>query len=193
MGKKIVFASSNKGKISEIQSMLSTDFEVLSSSDIGYTSEIEENGKSFEENAEIKAFTLFEASGIPCFADDSGLEVEALKKKPGIHSARYAGEPGDAKKNNALLLKNLEGCTNRKARFVTVICLKTADKTLFFEGEIKGEITQALRGENGFGYDALFQPEGSSKTFAEMTKDEKNAISHRKRAFEKMLPFLAYI
>ena len=168
-------------------------FELLSSADVGYHEEIEETGKTFEENAEIKAHALHEACGMICFSDDSGLEVEALKKAPGVRSARYAGEPSDAAKNNALLLENLKGKTNRKARFVTVICLKANHKTFFFEGFIEGEILEAPRGNNGFGYDPLFLPKGSQLTFAEMDAVSKNSMSHRQAAITKMLPFLKAI
>ena len=136
---------------------------------------------------------MYNFTGKPCFADDSGLEVKALKKQPGVKSARYAGEPVNHQKNTELLLKNLEGKSDRSARFVTLICLKTADKVLFFEGEVRGTIAEAPRGDKGFGYDPVFIPEGETRTFAEMTAEEKNAISHRKHAVSKLLDFLPYI
>ena len=193
MMKTIVFASANTHKLDEIRAMLPADIELLSSADIGFTEEVDETGDTFEENAELKAEALYNFSGKPCFADDSGLEVKALKKQPGVKSARYAGEPVNHQKNTELLLRNLEGKKNRSARFVTLICLKTADKTLFFEGEVKGSIATEPRGTNGFGYDPVFIPEGETRTFAEMSSEEKNAISHRKNAVMKLLDFLPYL
>jgi len=193
MMKTIVFASANTHKLDEIRAMLPADIELLSSADIGFTEEVDETGDTFEENAELKAEALYNFSGKPCFADDSGLEVKALKKQPGVKSARYAGEPVNHQKNTELLLRNLEGKKDRSARFVTLICLKTADKTLFFEGEVKGSIATEPRGTNGFGYDPVFIPEGETRTFAEMSSEEKNAISHRKNAVMKLLDFLPYL
>lgn len=193
MMKTIVFASANTHKLDEIRAMLPADIELLCSADIGFTEEVDETGDTFEENAELKAEALYNFSGKPCFADDSGLEVKALKKQPGVKSARYAGEPVNHQKNTELLLRNLEGKKDRSARFVTLICLKTADKTLFFEGEVKGSIATEPRGTNGFGYDPVFIPEGETRTFAEMSSEEKNAISHRKNAVMKLLDFLPYL
>lgn len=193
MMKTIVFASANTHKLDEIRAMLPADIELLSSADIGFTEEVDETGDTFEENAELKAEALYNFSGKPCFADDSGLEVKALKKQPGVKSARYAGEPVNHQKNTELLLRNLEGKKDRSARFVTLICLKTADKTLFFEGEVRGSIASEPRGTNGFGYDPVFIPEGETRTFAEMSSEEKNAISHRKNAVMKLLDFLPYL
>jgi XTP/dITP diphosphohydrolase len=193
MSVKIVFASSNQHKIDEIKALLPEGFELLSSAEAGFTEDVEETGKTFEENAAIKANALFDACGMICFSDDSGLEAEALKKAPGVRSARYAGEPADTAKNNALLLENLKDQTNRKARFVTVICLRMPHKTFFFEGFIEGEIAHEARGNNGFGYDPLFIPKGSDKTFAEMDSETKNSMSHRHNALVKMLPFLAFV
>ena len=191
--KTIVFASANAHKLDEIRAMLPSDFQLLSSADVGFTEEVDETGDTFEENAELKAEALFNFTGKPCFADDSGLEVKALKNQPGVKSARYAGEPVNHQNNTELLLRNLEGKSNRSARFVTMICLKTADKTLFFEGEVKGSIATEPRGSNGFGYDPVFIPEGETRTFAEMSSEEKNAISHRKNAVMKLLDFLPYL
>ncbi len=191
--KTIIFASANAHKLDEIRSMLPADVQLLSSADIGFTEEVDETGDTFEENAELKAEALYNFSGKPCFADDSGLEVKALKKQPGVKSARYAGEPVNHQKNTELLLRNLDGKKDRSARFVTLICLKTADKTLFFEGEVKGSIATEPRGTNGFGYDPVFIPEGETRTFAEMSSEEKNAISHRKNAVNKLLDFLPYL
>lgn len=191
--KKLVFASSNQGKIAEMRAIMPAGIQLLTPAELGFTEDIAETGKTFEDNAALKATALFEASGIPCFADDSGLEVTALNKAPGVKSARYAGEPSNAGANNALLLKQMEGKSNRKARFVCVICLKTADRTFFFEGEVKGHIAEAASGEQGFGYDPLFIPDGYDKTFADLGSNIKNKISHRKMALNKMLPFLEYL
>ena len=193
MGIQILFASSNPHKLQEIRHILPERFQLLSLKDIGFDKEIEETGKTFEANAEIKANAIFESSGIICFADDSGLEVDALDGKPGVKSARYAGEPPDHARNVELLLSHMKGKTNRKARFKTVICLRLPGKTLFFEGAVEGRITEEIRGGNGFGYDPVFVPDGYDRTFAEMSMEEKNEISHRKRALEKMLVFLEYI
>lgn len=191
--KEIVFASNNKHKLDEIRDMLPDGIQLLSQAEIGFNQDVEETGKTFDDNALLKAQALFDFSGKVCFADDSGLEVKALKGQPGVKSARYSGEPVDHKRNVSLLINNLEGKKDRTARFVTVICLLTADKTLFFEGEVKGTIAEAPRGDNGFGYDPVFIPEGENRTFAEMSPEEKNAISHRKRAVEKLLEFLKYL
>jgi XTP/dITP diphosphohydrolase len=190
---ELVLASNNAHKIDEIRQILPAHIKVLSLKDVGFTQDIAETGKTFDANAEIKANAIFEQVQLPVFADDSGLEVTALNKAPGVKSARYAGEPVDAEKNIDLLLKNLEGKTNRKARFVTVICLKLPQKSFFFEGEVWGQITTERRGQGGFGYDAVFMPDGYQQTFAEMSADAKNQISHRKQALEKLLPYLAFL
>lgn len=191
--KTIVFASNNAGKLAEIRAMMPEGIRLISQAEAGFTDEVEESGKSFEENAELKARAVFDACGLPCFADDSGLEVKALKGMPGVRSARYAGEPASTAANNALLLQQMQGKPNRQAAFRTCICLVNGSKTLFFEGSISGTIAEAPRGSNGFGYDPLFVPDGFQKTFAEMEAAEKNAISHRKQALAKMLPFLEYL
>ncbi len=191
--KQIIFASSNKHKLEEIGALLPERFKLLSLDDIHYTAEIEETGKTFEDNAAIKANTIFESTGLMCFADDSGLEVEALDGKPGVKSARYAGEPTDHQKNIAKLLDALQGKKNRKARFKTIVCLRMSGKTFFFEGVVNGTITEALHGDNGFGYDPVFRPDGYDRTFAEMTMEEKNKISHRKLAVIKMIDFLQFV
>lgn len=191
--KKIVFASTNAGKIAEIKALMPDGIELISQTESGFDGEVEETGKTFEENAELKARAVFDACGLPCFADDSGLEVKALKGKPGVKSARYAGEPSDTARNNALLLDNMKGIKDRRASFTTVICLVTVNRTLYFTGSISGVIAETPSGINGFGYDPLFIPDGHTKTFAEMDSEEKNAISHRKQALKKMLPFLQFI
>lgn len=191
--KELIFASSNAHKLDEIRAMLPEDISLLGLSDIGFHEEIVENGKDFEANAEIKANAIFETTGKPCFADDSGLEVFSLNRQPGVKSARYSGEPVDHDRNISLLLKNLEGKKDRKARFVTVICLKSSGKTFFFEGEVKGVISTERAGSNGFGYDPVFIPDGYDRTFAQMSHQEKNMISHRKMAVLKMIEFLKYL
>lgn len=173
--------------------MLPGKYELLSLEDMHFTDDIEETGNTLEENAGIKAGTIYEAFGTMCFADDSGLEVESLNWQPGVKSARYSGIPVNEERNIELLLRNLEGQKNRKARFRTVICLRMESGTFFFEGSIEGSITEGPRGTNGFGYDPVFQPEGYTSTFAELMPEEKNKISHRKIALRKMVDFLQYI
>ena len=190
---ELVLASNNDHKIAEIKQILPTHFKVLSLKEVGFDQDIDETGKTFDANAEIKANAIFDQVDKPVIADDSGLEVMALNKAPGVKSARYAGQPVDSEKNIDLLLKNLAGKANRKARFVTVICLKLPQKTFFFEGEFWGEITTERHGQSGFGYDAVFKPDGYEQTFAEMSPEQKNEISHRKQALNKLLPFLAVI
>lgn len=191
--KDLIFASNNAHKLDEIRAMLPAGFRLLSQSDAGFDLDVDETGKTFEDNAFLKAQALYEFAGITCFADDSGLEVKALKGQPGVKSARYSGEPVNHQRNVELLLKNLEGKKDRSARFVTVICLRHNDKTMYFEGEVKGLIADYPRGDKGFGYDPIFIPDGHDRTFAEMESEEKNAISHRKRAVEKMLEFIPYL
>jgi len=188
---KLLFASHNKNKAKEINALLGKKYEVLTLDDIGFVEEIEETGAKFFENALIKAKAGFESSGIPCFADDSGLEVEALNGAPGIYSARYAGIPKDDSKNLNLLLQNLKQETNRAARFVTVICFFTSSDVHFFEGECKGNIIHQAKGKGGFGYDPVFVPSGHDLTFAEMSDEAKNKISHRARAIVKFQIFLS--
>jgi len=193
MASKIIFASSNKHKLAEIKAMLPERYELMSLEDMHYTDEIEETGATLEENAAIKAGTIYDVFGITCFADDSGLEVEVLDGQPGVKSARYSGVPVHEERNIELLLRNLDGQKNRRARFRTVICLKMESGTFFFEGSIPGYITEKPRGNNGFGYDPVFQPEGYTSTFAELMPEEKNKISHRKIALRKMVDFLQYV
>jgi XTP/dITP diphosphohydrolase len=193
MGTKIVFASSNAHKLDEIRPLLPDGFELLSLKDIEFDGDVEETGKTFEDNAALKANAIFDAKGVLCFADDSGLEVEVLDGKPGVKSARYAGVPSNDANNVQLLLDNLRGRKNRKAAFKTVVCLRFDSKTFFFEGTVKGQITEEPRGSNGFGYDPVFVPDGFNTTFAEMTMEEKNSISHRKAAVTKMVEFLRFL
>ena len=184
----LVFATNNQNKLKEVKSKLKA--EILGLADIHCNEDIEETGKTFEENAFIKAKYVLDKYGYDCFADDSGLEVEALDGAPGVYSARYAGEHGNAEANMNKLLENLKGIGNRKARFVTVICLINKENTLYFRGEINGTIINEKRGNDGFGYDPIFVPDGFNLTFAEMTLEEKNKMSHRALALEKMTQHL---
>jgi XTP/dITP diphosphohydrolase len=190
---ELVFASSNQNKVAEIQKLVGNKIKLLSLKDINCTEEIEETGSTFRENALIKARYVFEKYKYNCFGDDSGLEVEALNNGPGVYSARYAGEPKNDSNNTQKLLKELNSKTNRAARFKTVIALVIDGKEQFFEGEIKGKITLQPIGNGGFGYDPVFLPNGYDRTFAQMSLEEKNAISHRALATQKLIQYLASI
>lgn len=187
---EICFASNNMHKLAEIRLLLEPDFQVLSLAEIGCTEELAETQKTIEGNSKQKAQYVFDKYNIPCFADDTGLEVEALGNAPGVYSARYAGEQKDSNDNIDLLLKNLKGVKNRQARFRTVITLIGLDTTQVFEGVVKGLILSEKKGHDGFGYDPVFQPLGYDKSFAQMSMEEKNVISHRARAVEKLIFFL---
>jgi XTP/dITP diphosphohydrolase len=188
--KELVFATHNKDKAREIQQMLDNSLRILSLWDIGCTEEIPENGKTLQENAVIKAVNVYIRYRYDCFADDTGFEISALNNEPGVISARYAGPERDNNKNIKLVLSRMMGAHERSARFRTVICLILDGMQFFFEGEVKGVVTREKRGEGGFGYDSIFQPEGQTKTFAEMSPEEKNRISHRAIAFNSMITFL---
>jgi len=188
---KLIFASGNKHKLQELQSKLPSHIQLVSMRDEGFSGEIEEPGKTLEENARIKAKFIFERFGENCLADDSGIEIEALNGEPGVYSARYAGENCSFLDNNLKVLKNLKGVHNRRARFRTVIHLFLEGKEYFFEGSIDGDITESIKGADGFGYDPIFRPRGKKETFAEMTLDEKNQISHRALAVEDLIQFLS--
>lgn len=190
---KLVFASNNQHKIQEIEKMLPNNYQILSLKDIGCTDEIPETATTFEGNAALKAQYIHQKYGVNCFADDSGLEVHSLNNAPGVYSARYAGADKNDFNNNQKLLHSLENQTNRKAHFKTVICLILDQRQYFFEGMIQGEIIRTPRGSNGFGYDSIFVPDNYQKTFAEMSDVEKNNISHRAIAFEKMIHFIKNI
>jgi len=190
---KLIFASNNANKLKEIKALVPPQIQVLSLQDIQFDIEIEETGDTLLENAAIKARTIFELTGEACFADDSGLMVDVLDGQPGVKSARYAGEPSDNLANINLLLKNLEKIENRNARFQTVVCYKDAQQEHFFKGEVLGQITNEMHGNNGFGYDPIFIPTGYTKTFAEMDAEEKNKISHRKNAIAQLVAFLNQI
>lgn len=193
---KIVLASRNAKKIKELRELLCEnipDIEILSLDDVGIYGEIEENGKTFEENAFIKASTAAK-SGYIGVGDDSGLSVNALDGAPGVYSARYSGEHGDDEANNAFLLKNLANKIDRSAKFVSVVaCVFPEDmeKGYFFRGETEGVILEEYRGEGGFGYDPLFYCEPMDKTYAEMSAEEKNSISHRGKAMRLLVEFLS--
>ena len=188
---KLIFASHNEHKTTEIRQLLPPDIQLLSLNDLNYHDEIEESAATLEGNALLKATHVFLLFKLPCFADDSGLEVEALDNRPGVYSARYAGEPKNDDRNIAKLLDDLKESTNRSARFRTVITLILPTTSLSFEGIIEGEITHEKKGSNGFGYDPVFQPIESSITFAQMSMEQKNTISHRALALEKMISFLS--
>ena len=190
MRRKIVFATGNAHKLAEVQAVLGDGFQLVTAAEAGITGEIPENGETLEENASQKAHYLHDRLGIDCFADDTGLEVDALGGAPGVHSARYATEGHDFDANNRLLLKNMEGKTDRRARFRTVISLIMDGREYRFEGRVEGRIAESESGSGGFGYDPLFIPDGSEVSFAEMSAEEKNNISHRGRAVRKLAEFL---
>ncbi|MDO4779705.1 MAG: non-canonical purine NTP diphosphatase [Bacteroides sp.] len=191
MKTKIVFATNNLHKLEEVKSIIGNSIDILSLKDIDCTEEIEEYGKTIEENAKIKAEYVKNKYNINTFADDTGLEVEALNGEPGVRSARYAEEVShDAEANINKLLCKLKGIENRKAQFKTVIALIYDGKQYLFEGIIKGEIIKEKRGTKGFGYDPVFIPEGYDKTFAELGNEIKNQISHRAIAVKKLCEFL---
>ncbi len=186
---QLIFASQNSDKITEISTALGNGFSILSLLEMGINEELEETQNTFEGNALQKARFVYEMFKKPCFADDSGLEIVALDGKPGIFSARYANENKDMKANIDKVLGELKGIKNRQAQFRTVIALIIDEKEIIFEGIVKGAITEERHGIQGFGYDPIFIPDGYQKTFAEMTLDEKNKISHRAIAIEKLKAF----
>lgn len=189
--KQIVFATNNKHKLQEIREIVGDKLTISSLLDIGCTEDIPENEPTLEGNALAKARYVKEHYGYDCFADDTGLEVEALDGQPGVKSARYApGEGHDSEANMKLLLKNMEGKENRRARFRTVIALIADGKEQLVEGIVNGHITEERAGHDGFGYDPIFCPEGFDVTFAQMTSEEKNSISHRGRATRGLLEIL---
>ena len=188
---EIIFASNNLNKIREINDILGNSFRLLSLFDISMDEDIAENEATLEGNALHKARHIYKAAGMNVFADDTGLEVEALDGRPGVHSARFAGESRNSDANIEKLLTLLEDKANRNARFRTVIALILEGKEYIFEGTVKGVIIRERRGTRGFGYDPVFVPEGKTLTFAEMDLDEKNTISHRAKAFEMLKMFLA--
>ncbi len=187
---EILFASNNAHKVDEVRAKLAPRYTVRSLREVVGEVDIPETGITLEENAAIKARYLHQRTGMDCFADDTGLEITALHGEPGVYSARYAGEGCSFDDNMDKVLHNLTGQSDRSARFRTVICLIYQGKEYFFEGEVKGEMLTERTGTEGFGYDPIFRPEGHDRSFAQMTMDEKNAISHRGLAVEKLIRFL---
>ena len=187
--KTLYFATHNPHKVKEIQALLTSEFEIKTLTELGCEEDIPETGDTFFENAQQKTDYVVRKYKVACFADDSGLEVDALNGEPGVHSARYSGSR-DMEENMSFLLKKMERQKNRKARFKTVISLFWKEEQYFFEGSIEGEIISERRGEEGFGYDPIFIPEGYGQTFAEMSAEEKNQISHRAIAVKKLAAFL---
>jgi XTP/dITP diphosphohydrolase len=188
---RLVFATHNKHKAAEVQKMVAEPFEVITLTDLNILDEIPETGTTIQANSLIKARFVHQKLGYNCFADDTGLEVEILNGEPGVFSARYAGASKNDNNNMDLLLQKLQGSENRKARFVTCICLFWMDEMYVFEGELKGKIIDTKIGTNGFGYDPIFMPDGYDITLAQMDMFTKNQISHRGKAFQKMAEFLA--
>lgn len=186
----IIFATNNEHKVSEVRAVLNGKFNIVSIKEAGIDIDIPEPFDTLEENAHEKARVIHEITHKSCFAEDTGLEVESLDGQPGVKSARYAGEERSFEKNIDKLLMNLENHQNRKAQFRTVICLLLNGQENFFEGTCKGTIIAERRGISGFGYDPIFVPDGSDKTFAEMSMEEKNIFSHRKKAMDQLLSFL---
>lgn len=188
--KKLVIATNNAHKLEEIKAILGNEFELLSLKDIHCDVDIPENSDTLEGNASQKSHYVYENYGLDCFADDTGLEVEALGGAPGVHTARYATEGHDTDANTRKLLHELEGVKNRKARFRTIVSLIENGVEHQFEGIVNGEITTEKKGEKGFGYDPVFIPEGYTETFAELGVDVKNQVSHRSRAIAKLCEYL---
>lgn len=187
---KLVFATNNANKIREIQNLVPSHIELLSLKDIGCEEDIPETADTIEGNALQKVQYVKENYGYDCFADDTGLEVEALNGEPGVYSARYAGKAKDSEANMEKLLNNLQDKNNRQARFKTVIALILEEREHTFSGICEGKIISEKKGKQGFGYDPVFQPEGFQQTFAEMSLEEKTKISHRARATRKLIDFL---
>lgn len=183
---ELVFATHNKHKLAEAEAILGEGVLLLNLDDIGANDEIEETADSIEGNARLKAQSIAQGYSVACFADDTGLEVEALNGQPGVKSARYAGEPTNSQANIEKLLSELKGQHNRRARFRTVVSLIINGKEHLFEGIVNGHITEEARGHSGFGYDPVFVPEGETRTFAELSSTEKNKQSHRALALQQM-------
>lgn len=187
---QLVFATNNTHKLQEVAAKIEGQIKLLSLSDIGCFDDIAETGHTFRENASIKSRYIRDNYELDCFGDDSGLEIDALNGEPGVYSARYAGKHGDHEANINKVLTQLQNETNRKARFRTVISLMWNGAEHFFEGTVEGSIRRGRSGSKGFGYDPIFQPDGYDMTFAEMSLDEKNRISHRGIAVDKLVTFL---
>lgn len=187
----LLFATSNKNKVLEIKKVLPKEFNIKSLDDIGFCEEVPENENTIEGNAIFKANYIYKKYNLNVFADDTGLEVDSLNGKPGVHSARYAGISKNSTDNINKLLKKLKNKKNRKARFKTIIALILNSKIHTFEGVVEGIITKKPKGENGFGYDPVFIPRGYTKTFGELSIEEKNSISHRSLAMNKLIDFIS--
>lgn len=187
---ELIFATHNKNKVIEVKSLINQNINLLNLSDINFTDDINETATTLEGNALLKAQTIFKKTKLDCFADDSGLLVDALNDEPGVYSARYAGEQKNDEDNITKLLNNLHGIENRKAQFKTILALILNGNEYLFEGTMHGTITYEKMGLNGFGYDPIFMPKGFSKTFAELTLEEKSKISHRALALNKMVDFI---
>jgi XTP/dITP diphosphohydrolase len=191
MRRSLIFATSSTHKISEVQAIAGDRLDILSLTDVGYENLIlEETTDTFHGNAQQKAQTLYDLIGQDCFAEDTGLEVDALNGAPGVYTARYSGSEGDPSKNINKLLRELTGITHRTARFRTVIALIINRALYLFEGSVEGTIAESPSGSGGFGYDPVFIPAGYTQTFAELSPEVKNALSHRSQAVHKMLAFL---
>ena len=187
---KLIFATNNRNKVAEIQSLVGPNFEIIPLKEAGIEIDIPEPHDQLEANAHEKAITIFNLTNQDCFSEDTGLEIAALGGAPGVKSARYAGEDSHPQDNINLVLNNMTGIENRAAQIRTVICLIWKNQTYYFEGICKGQILTAMQGENGFGYDPIFVPDGASKSFANMTMAEKNQFSHRKKAVTQLFEFL---
>lgn len=187
---KICFATNNKKKIEEVRAALGPEFTIVSLEEVGCQEELPETGDTLDHNAFQKARYVFDHYGVDCFADDTGLEVDALHGAPGVYSGRYAGEPRSDDRNVEKLLQEMQGISNRKARFRTVIALIQDGKEYAFEGVAEGEIIEQRTGTGGFGYDPVFKPTGYDQTFAELSMEEKNQISHRGKAVQALIKFL---
>jgi len=190
---KLVFATNNDHKLRELRQILSSEFELLSLNDIGCSDDIPETGNTLEANAAQKSFYIWDKYGIDCFADDTGLEIEALGNEPGVYSARYAGEGRNANDNMLKVLEKMKNESNRNARFRCVISLILDGEERQFEGIVEGKILTEKHGDAGFGYDPIFMPDGFKQSFAEMSADDKNHISHRGRAVTKLVDYLKNI
>jgi XTP/dITP diphosphohydrolase len=186
----LIFATNNRNKVAEIQSLVGSDFEIIPLKEAGIDIDIPEPHDQLEANALEKATTIFNLTQQNCFSEDTGLEIDCLDGEPGVKSARYAGEDRDFQANIDLVLHKMEGVSSRTAQFRTVICLIWAQQTYYFEGICKGQILTDMQGEKGFGYDPIFVPDGSTKSFASMTMTEKNQFSHRQKAVTQLFQFL---
>jgi XTP/dITP diphosphohydrolase len=187
---QLVFATNNRHKLEEVAAKINGEIQLSTLEDIGCKEDIEETGSTFEENASIKSRYVYDKYYLNCFGDDSGLIIDALNGEPGVYSARYAGEHGNHAANIVKVLDKLKGLENRKARFKTVISLMWNGDEYFFDGTVEGIIRHQISGNGGFGYDPVFQPDGYDITFAEMSMEAKNKISHRAKAMEKLISFL---